>query len=124
MIWIIRNRIRTLYWDFRKRLQRFKRGYAWEDVWNFFDWFIETGEPMLRHMRENSHSHPMQYTEEEWYARLKEMADCLHYMDECNVIDELLDGDYMRWKECGEIMQKNHDRFFELFSADFYDLWD
>lgn len=120
MIW----KIRHLYWGLRKRIQRFKRGYAWVDVWNFFDWFIETAEPMLRHLSENCVGNPVEYTEEEWSARLKEMADCLHYMDEWNVIDELLDGDYMRFKECSEIMQKNHDRFFELFSADFFNLWD
>ena len=120
MMW----KIRHLYWDLRKRVQRFKRGYAYVDVWNFFDWFIKTAEPMLRHLSENCVGNPVEYTEEEWSARLKEMADCLHYMDEWNVIDELLDGDYMRFKECSEIMQKNHDRFFELFSADFFNLWD
>lgn len=124
MYWKIRRKILDSWRNFRRACQRFKRGYAWVDVWDYFDWFITMSEPMIRHLQENHCGHPFEYTDEEWTQRLKEMADCLHYMDEQNVIDELYGGDYMKAKEVSATMEENRKKFFELFSKDFYHLWD
>lgn len=124
LYWKIRRTVIDSWWRFRRACQRFKRGDAWFDVNNFFDWFIDTIEPMLRHLAENHCSAPYKYTGEEWTQRLKDMADCLHYMDEQNIIDELLDGDGMRWRqEHSDFMKENCKKFFEMFSEDFYNIW-
>lgn len=114
---------RDLYWDLRKRVQRFLRGYAWEDLWNIDAWFIATLEPMLKHLQKYHCGYPIQYTNEEWDERLGRMAELLHYMDEWNVIDELCGGDVTD-TEIRKTMDKNRKEFFEMFSEDFYSLWD
>ena len=121
---IIKFVIRDFYWRLLKRRQRFIRGYACDDVWNINTWFIETLEPMLRHLQKNHCGFPGEYTDEEWTTRIGKMADLLHHMDEWNVIKELYDGDYMKMKEIYETMDKNKNEFFEMFSKDFYALWD
>jgi hypothetical protein len=130
-------RIRNFFvygWDnFRRRCQRFKRGYAWVDVWNMEDWFMRTVKPMLIHLKENGMSYPMEFTDrDEWCAVLDEMIACLDLMEEDKVYEFL--GfveyeDYWRMttedrKKAYEIMENNKNRFFELFSKHFYDLWD
>lgn len=37
----------------RARLQRFKRGYSYGDVWDMDCWFKRTVKPMLIHLRDN-----------------------------------------------------------------------
>ena len=118
-----------LYWNLRKRIQRFIRGYAWEDVWNIDAWFIDTLEPMLRHLQKHHHSYPMRYTSEEWEKRLGKMADHLHLMDEWNVEEECFDTDcsegiIAKSKRIYDIMDKNKEEFLKMFAEDFYDFWD
>ena len=95
-----RNFFRNKWWGFRKRCQRFKRGFAWSDVWDMDAWFISTTKPMLEHFLEKHCAYPCNIENEEWEAILKEMIDCL------------------------ELMEEKKDRFFELFSKWFFNLWD
>ena len=122
-------------WDrFRRRCQRFKRGYAWSDVWNMDSWFMHTIKPMLIHLRDNHVSIPLEFEDNEdgWVAVLQEMINCLDMMDEDNVYDNLGFGDndgYKRmtkedYKRVYNTMENNKNRFFELFSKYFFDLWD
>lgn len=120
----IRFRVRELPWKLRRNLQRFRRGWAYSDVWNINHWLMEILEPMLRHLKEHHFSTPFDYTDEEWEARLGQMADCLHLMDEENVIEEVYGGDAMKSQEIYETMRENKEKFFEMFSHDFYTLWD
>lgn len=124
MFQIIKRKVVNAYWNFRERCQRFKRGYSWTDVFGMPQWFIYTVEPMLRHFSANHIGYPGKYSYEEWSRRLGEMADLLHYMDEGNVIDELLDGDAIRWEETDRIRMENKDKFFSMFAEDFFNLWD
>ena len=104
--------VKDTYRDLRKRCQRFKRGYAWSDVWDMDQWFIEMIRPMLIHLRDNGISYPMEFnSRDEWCTVLDEMINCLEFMDECNMLTL-------------EIVQSNKNRFFELFSMYFYNLWD
>ena len=120
----IRSLVRELPWKLRRNWQRFRRGWAYSDVWDIDFWFIEMLEPMLRHLKEHHCAHPFDYTDEEWEARLGQMADYLRLMNEENVIEEVYGVDAMNLKEIYETMQENKEKFFEMFSHDFYALWD
>ena len=116
-------KIRGVWWDLRRRWQRFLRGYAWTDVWNLDSWFINTVEPMLRHLQKEGMGYPFGYEPEEWAERLGQMADHLHLMDEENVVEEVFGGDYIA-REINDVMKDHCEKFFEMFSKDFYNLWD
>ena len=124
-----------LAWKLKRNVQRFIRGYADSDSYDISSWFIEMLEPMLRRLQATNKGYPERYGDEGWTKRLGEMADCLHYMDEKNVIGEpekfskalTEDGCHLSWsdyEEIRDIVLKNRDKFFEMFKEDFYDLWD
>lgn len=117
------NRLRNKWWEFRRRCQRFLRGYSWVDVWNLDTWFIETVEPMLRHLQKEGVGIPGGYEEAEWKERLGQMADHLHLMSEWNVIHEVFNGNYLD-ENIDDVMCEHKEKFFEMFSEDFYRLWD
>ena len=130
----IRNAI-VFGWDnLRRRCQRFVRGFAWSDVWNMDYWFMRTIKPMLLHLHHHHHGVPMEFenTPSKWKEILNEMIHCLDMMDEDNVYAffgfcEIEDYKRMTKEDYENIfntMEKNKNRFFELFSKYFYDLWD
>ena len=59
----------------KARCQRFKRGYAWSDVWNMDSWFMRTVKPMLLHLYHNHHGVPMEFENnpEGWKEVLNEI---------------------------------------------------
>ena len=118
----------------KARCQRFKRGYSYGDIWDMFDWFIRTVKPMLIHLRDHGSGFPIEFENDpnQWYHVLTEMVNCLDMMEEDNVYEHLgfggRDG-YKRmtsedYKNVYETMEANKNRFFELFSKYFYNLWD
>lgn len=124
----IRNFLSNKWRNFRKKCQRFKRGYAWSDVWNMYDWFIDTNKPMLEHLLYTHQGCPCGIDNKEWEAILQEMIDCLALMDE-NKAQEYLniaDDDYSAESRnrIDELTKEKKNRFFELFSEWFYCLWD
>ena len=121
-------RAKEVSYKLRKKWQRFLRGYAWDDVWNIDSWFMETLEPMLRHLAKNSHGYPMAFEDDKkWTEILLEMADCLHMMrsiKECEGPYKDMPEGKEKWEKETELYQKNKGRFFELFVKYFEDLWD
>lgn len=128
--------IKWTFWDkitmpFWRRCQRFKRGYAWSDVWNMFDWFIDTVKPMLMHLRDHGCGVPFEFVdnEEGWASVLNQMIQCLDLMDEDNA-ETYVKNNYgdLAFRESmvliDRVMNENKDKFFELFSKYFYNLWD
>ena len=122
-------------WDnFRRRLQRFKRGWAYSDVWNMYCWFMTTLKPMLVHLKNNHMGVPMEFEKDPdgWAKVLDEMINCLDMMNEDNVYEYFGFGDWNSWREMTSTdhaniyntMEENKNRFFELFSKYFYDMWD
>ena len=118
----------------RARCQRFKRGYSYGDVWDMDFWFMRTVKPMLIHLREHHCGIPIEFENDEsaWEFVLTEMIDCLTLMDENNAYAHHGFGD---WEERRQMtkedyeniyrtMENNKNRFFELFSKYFYNLWD
>lgn len=123
-------------WDnFSRRCQRFKRGYSWGDVWDMDCWFKRTVKPMLIHLRDTGIGVPWELYKEDadnereaWEAILTEMINCLTLMDEDEAEKHLgiADDDYSfeSYRKVRDLMDANKDRFFELFSKYFYNLWD
>lgn len=122
------RKIRTWFlFELRPRLQRFRRGYAYGDIWDMDAWFIRTVEPMLRHLQKHHWGYPHGFadvqTDEDWTKILGEMADALHLMDEGNVLEQPGCED-LEYDKIQKITEENKARFFELFSRYFYCLWD
>ena len=113
---------------FRGKVQRFRRGYAWEDVWNLDVWFIETVKPMLQHLLKYHCGTPVSLTPKKWEGILERMIELLDYMDEDGAIGHLgiTQGKYSKedFEKLGRLRDVSKDEFFKLFSEWFYDLWD
>ena len=132
----IKYKIDRLWDNFRRRCQRFKRGYAYSDVWDINVWFMRTVKPMLIHLRDHGIGIPGELVVDgenqraNWENVLTEMINCLDMMDEDNVYESLGFYDYDQllsiedYKRVGAIMEENKNRFFELFSKYFFSLWD
>lgn len=121
--------------DFRYRCQRFKCGWAYGDVWDMDAWFMHTVKPMLIHLRDYGIGIPNElYIEGDnerinWENVLTEMINCLDMMDEDKVYEYLGLDSYKHmtkedYEKCYGIMKENKNRFFELFSKYYFDLWD
>lgn len=119
----------------RARIQRFKRGYSYGDIWDMDYWFMRTVKPMLTHLRDRGIGVPndlyLQDADNErliWENTLTEMISCLELMDEDNAEKHLgiKDDDYSSesYKKVTNLMEESKNRFFELFSKHFYSLWD
>lgn len=126
-------RIQNTLDNLRACYQRSKRGYSYGDVWNMFDWFMRTIKPMLIHLKNEGMGYPGEFKDRsEWETVLDEMIDCLDFMDEdytYRFFGFYTLDDYKRMtiehQDCiNKIMEDNKNRFFELFSKYFYDLWD
>ena len=119
----------------KARIQRFKRGYSYGDVWDMDFWFMRTVKPMLIHLRDHGIGIPndlykqdAENEREEWETVLTEMISCLELMDEDNAEKYLgiEDDDWSveNYNKTWALMEENKKRFFELFSKHFYSLWD
>ena len=119
----------------RARWQRFCRGYSYGDVWDMDCWFMRTVKHMLIHLRDHGIGIPNDLYQEgaeneraAWEDVLTEMINCLDLMDEGNAEKYLgienndfsIDDYNKKWA----LMEENKNRFFELFSKYFYNLWD
>ena len=120
------------------RVQRFKRGYSYGDVWDMDHWFKRTVKPMLIHLRDKGIGIPNElYVDGEnerikWEEVLTEMINCLDMMDEGNVYKHFGFEGWVSWvrmttedyNNIYKTMEDNKNRFFELFSKYYYCLWD
>lgn len=133
------NRIKIYFrmktYNLRKRIQRFIRGYAYSDVWDIDAWFMNTLKPMLIHLRDHGIGIPMDLYQEgaenerkKWEIVLTEMISLLTLMDEDEARKhlEIYDSDYSieSYQKVNDFMEDTKNRFFELFSKYFYNLWD
>ena len=119
----LKTRIKLFFKQFKWAYQRATRGYADIDVWSIRDWFLFNIKPMLKQFKNGLHSKPGWIGWKEYHEKLDEMLACLDMMEEDSVI-ELLKGNIMPDIEKAKLMVENKNRFFELFSELFYDLWD
>lgn len=119
----------------KARIQRFKRGYSYGDIWDMDFWFMRTVKPMLIHLRDHGIGIPnelyLQDADNErilWENILTEMISCLELMYEDNAEKHLgienKDFSVEDYEKKWALMEENKNRFFELFSKYFYCLWD
>ena len=119
----------------KARIQRFKRGYSYGDVWDMDFWFVRTVKPMLIHLRDHGIGIPdelyLQDADNErilWENTLTEMISCLELMHEDNAEKYLgienNDFSVEDYNKKWALMEENKNRFFELFSKHFYSFWD
>ena len=125
------RKLKYLYWDIHRNVkfgfQRMFRGYDNADGYEFFSNFVDRNYKLLKHFKKHTWGYPYELTEEEWDKVLEEMIQHLYMMDEWNVIDSLKQGMPEDWEPAYntvyEIMERNKDDFFKLFSKYFYNLW-
>ena len=120
----------------KARIQRFKRGYSYGDVWDMDFWFMRTVKPMLIHLRDRGCGIPnelyLQDVDNErilWENTLTEMISCLELMCEDGAAKHLGIENKERWSledynNRWAVMEESKNKFFELFSKYFYCLWD
>lgn len=104
-------KIREIRQELKWAWQRAWKGYDDSFWWGMDENFTVLYKELLKELRNNLYSHPNTMTFEEWEQILDEMICLL---------------DNMSWSMSNEyeIKIKNKNRFFELFSKHFYDLWD
>ena len=123
----IRFWIRERCWEVRYGFERMRKGYDSVDVFDLFPQFTKRYYKILVEFKKIHDSHPMNMTEEEWNDIINEMIYHLYFMDEYNIHKEFETGMFrdklQDYKTMDEIMNKHKDKFFELFSKYFYDLW-
>lgn len=131
----LKNRLIYDVNSLKARIQRFKRGYSYGDVWDMDFWFMRTVKPMLIHLRDHGIGIPndlyVEGSDNEriyWENTLTEMINCLELMDEDNAQKYLgiADDDWSveNYNKTWALMEENKNKFFELFSKHFYSLWD
>lgn len=108
-------------------IQRAFRGFAYQDIYSFNKSFITRNITLLKQFKKRKDNTPWDLTRDEWDAVLDHLIYYLEMMDEENVIKVLKKG---MPEDCNpslasvsEIMNRNKEDFFELFSKYFYDLW-
>jgi hypothetical protein len=120
--------IKERYWEIRYGFDRMRKGYDSADVFELFANFTKRYYKILIEYKKTHCGHPADMSEQEWKDTLNEMIYHLYLMDEHNIHKEFRIGIFQdKPQDCNTInktMEKHKDKFFELFSKHFYDLWD
>lgn len=118
----------------KSKIQRFIRGYADEDVWQMDYWFINIIPKMLRQLRDKGRGYPSKFkSKEEWDNELNKM---IYYLEQSNPLDNKEENEYssdenfepkkfiQKELEIQKQKDKTKNKFFNLFSEYFWELWD
>ncbi len=111
------RKCKECFYDLQCFWERGRHGYCWRDVWDIDQWLIATMLPMLRQFLKEHDCYPERdgRTWEDWNATIQEMITCLEVMENGDVKNICID-----WTQEQEDAK---NRFFELFSQNFRDLW-
>ena len=90
----LRYRVKELLSSLKWKIQRFKRGYADVDVWNFETWFLDTIPKMLTQLKKQLHGCPIDMEFEDWENYLHEMINHLEVASTIEDIDDYYPDDY------------------------------
>lgn len=118
------SQIKIIINELKFAWQRAWRGYDDPSWWNIDDNFIETHKTLLQKLKDNLHGHPIDMTFNEWEKVLNEMIYLINNMDWNEMYSDDVENIGERLKENFNKIKQNKERFFELFSKYFYDLWD
>jgi len=109
----------------RRFIERGRKGYCSEDLWEWDYFFSELIARSLRDFRQNVHSYPTDFvTFEDWLKTLDEMVDCFEEQTRSDS-DVKINNDYMkRIKKRQEYKAQKLHHGLELLERFYYDLWD
>lgn len=120
--------IRDAYYNLKYRCQRFAKGYADVDVFEFAFNLIPHIEGILKEFIECHHGYPGDSTPEKYDEQLELMLYHLQWMDEDKVTEEVMKSydDYCTesFEEINKELEYHTDEFFKLFRELFWTLWD
>ena len=72
--------IKEIYSNIKSFIHRGKYGYAYIDVWNWYDWWTKVGANALRYLAEHGCGYSTEYNSmEEWQNCLNNLADNLDW---------------------------------------------
>lgn len=122
------QKIKNLFYKFKYACQRFKRGYDDSDVISIDIAFRDKYLKILKDYREHFSGYPTYLNnEDEWLKIINELIQCLEMTDEETVMLHMYEGmpaDFEpNYEDVYDVMKRNKDRFFELFSKHFFELW-
>ena len=132
----LRYKIQNLITSLKWRFQRFKKGYADIDVWNFNDWFLETIPKMLMELKEELNGYPIDMKPEDWEKYLQEMINPFEIAYTIDDVDYDYPEDYKYLSESEKelITEKymEHIKYckkelhdgLKMLDERFFDLWD
>ena len=132
----LRYKVKELLSSLKWKIQRFKRGYADVDVWNFETWFLGTIPKMLTQLKKELHGCPIDMEFEDWENYLQEMINHLEVASTIEDIDDYYPEDYkyLSESEKNSLREKSieHVKYCEeelhkglkMLEERFFDLWD
>ena len=109
----------------KRCIERFRKGYCYEDLWSFDNWLSKTIASGLREFKENCHGYPNDVDDfDEWMRILDEMVEC--FEEQTRGIENIARGeDFLkRWNLRQENKKKKLHRGLALLEKYYYDLWD
>lgn len=112
------NKIKHIAYEIKYGFQRMFRGYDDREIFSLDFQFIEKYTNILQKFKENTVGYPTNLSPEEWDSILDRMMFLL--LEIQNVYDEV---DITNYKIKDEIIEKDKDEFFNLFSKYFFHLW-
>ena len=109
----------------RRFIERGRKGYCYEDIWQFENWLSKLIAGGLREFKQNCCTYPGDdMTWEEWMGILDEMVEC--FEEQSRKIDNIhRDKDFMElYHKRDEERKKKLHRGLFLLEKYYYDLWD
>ena len=132
----LRYRVKELSSSLKWKVQRFKRGYADVDVWDFESWFLDIIPKMLTQLKKQLHGCPINMEFEDWENYLQEMINHLEVASTIEDIDDYYPENYkyLSESERNSLREKSieHVKYCEeelhkglkMLEERFFDLWD
>lgn len=107
----------------RKFIERGRKGYCNEDLWEFDNWLSSLIARSLREFKLNCHGYPNDIDDwDKWMATLDEMIDC--FEEQSRDIDNISSNFTETYNKRMAIKKAKLHRGLELLERWFYDLWD
>lgn len=113
-----KRKIKDLYYDIKHGFQRMFKGYDDTDTFEFWYNFCGRTSKIFDDMAKHHYGYPVRMTNEEYTNKLKEMSS---YLKTIIDLDQNYEGPL---EEQYKLQVENKDKFMQLFSELFFNLWD
>lgn len=132
-LWRLPDLPRDIYSKIYWFIQRGKRGYSDNDVWNFYSYLANVISEGTEQLRKEAHGHPIGLTPKKWDKILKQISEGFSLTHQCYTeLESYLNNE----KTIKKLRRKNKDLYptktevkkvdkaFKLFQKYFCNLWD